>query len=168
VKKSPAKQEQDREAGESRVGSWGLTPLLVAALGGVEGDDVAADGVGGRAGAGNARVLRGVGDVQDAAVVGAEPRGAGVPAGPAVGDVVPSLGRAVEGEGAAAIGQRPAEDLDAGIGHRLWREGGDKGLCLGKEVNVTLAPAWEILLASPKSPGDGEEPVWPRTLCKQH
>lgn len=116
--------------------------MLVAALGGVEGDDPAADGVAGRAGAGDAGVVQGVGEVQEAAVAGAEPRGAGVAAAPAVGDVVPSLRRAVEGDGAAAVGQRPAEDLDAGVGHRLWREGGREGakVCVREKMQTPPRP----------------------------
>lgn len=126
--------------------------MLIAALREVEGNNPAADWVAGRAGAGDACVLQGVGEVQEAAIVGAEPQGAGVPAAPAVGDFVPLLRRAVEGDSAAAIGQHPAEDLDAGIRHRLWREGGREGVkvCVWERMQTLPWPlpgksCWSLL-----------------------
>lgn len=56
--------------------------------------------------------------------------------------------------------------LGSDTGSKEKRKG--KGLWLGKDANVALVPAWEILLAVPKSPGDGEEPVWPQSHCKWH
>lgn len=113
--------------GQERAGSgllhpWGLTLLLSAADGGAEGSGAAADGVAGGARAGQDAVGGVVGEQQEAAVVGAERRGAGLRAGPAVGHVVPLCHRAVEGDRAAVIGQHPVEDVDAGIGHGLWME----------------------------------------------
>lgn len=72
--------------------------------------------------------------------MGAGRRGAGLQAGPAVGHVVPPGRRAVEGDGAAVVGQSPAEDLDVGFGHRLWVGRGDRGSFLRKDRNAASSP----------------------------
>lgn len=127
VKKSPTGLKVGKRVEPGLLHPQGLTLLLESADGGVEGGGTAADRVAGSAGARQGAVGGVGGEQQEAAIVGVERRGAGLRAGPAAGHIVLLCCCAVEGDHAAVIGQHPVEDVDAGIGHRLWMERRDKG-----------------------------------------